>query len=570
MKLSNLGVAARLWIGFAASIVLLVAVGGVGAWRLQTVGSLSHFMVGSVLAKQRLIAEWYQATNSNGYRTLSLLRTHNADDAKALEEKIKTAGATIVDIQNRLKAMQVSAEEKEIFDAIGAKSVAFEEAKIAAIKEKDSGNQENLNRLVEARLQPTLTENLAAFNKIIDFEDDQVDQSAEQIESQYRQGRFFIALIVCISIPCGFYVSYLLARSIIRPLNRAILFAQTVASGDLTSHVEVRGKSELSQLLSSLQTMNQSLINIVNQVRDGADAVAAASEQINRDNQNLSTRTGEQASALENTASTTEQLTSTAQRNGENARSANDLSASASEVAIKGGQVVSQVVETMGAINDSSKKIVDIIGVIDGIAFQTNILALNAAVEAARAGEQGRGFAVVATEVRNLAQRSAAAAKEIKTLIGTSVEKVDAGARLVDQAGATMEDIVSSIGRVTNIIGEITIASREQASGIEQIGRSITQMDSITQENMSLVVESVGAAENLLQRAMTLKNVVQVFKIDGKKTRSEVAAASAKPRAQVAKSGARIKNEVPQSPTKLPAPRIEHPVAAGGDDWEEF
>jgi len=308
-------------------------------------------------------------------------------------------------------------------------------------------------------------------------------------------------------------ICLLIARSITRPLEQAVAIANTVASGDLTSEIEVKSGDETGQLLRALREMNGSLQNLVGQVRAGTDTIAAASSQISSANFDLAARTEEEASSLQETASAMEQLTGTVKQNAEHAHQANLLARSASEVASKGGNVVSQVVGTMGSINESARKIVDIIAVIDGIAFQTNILALNAAVEAARAGEQGRGFAVVAAEVRQLAQRSAAAAKEIKDLISDSVEKIDTGARLVDEAGSTMSEIVASVKRVTDIMGEITTASEEQSSGIEQVNKAIAQMDQVTQRNAALVEEEASTADALRAQAEKLAVTVSVFRL---------------------------------------------------------
>ncbi|MES2149204.1 MAG: methyl-accepting chemotaxis protein [Pseudomonadota bacterium] len=309
-------------------------------------------------------------------------------------------------------------------------------------------------------------------------------------------------------------LSLVITRSITRPMQRAIAVAQAVAGGDLTNSIEVTNRNETGQLMQALKDMNASLEHTVRQVRTSTDTIAAASSQVAADCQDLSSRTEQGASALEETAATMEQLTSTVKQNADNARQANQLAKSASEVAVKGGAVVAQVVETMVAINGSSKRIVDIIAVIDSIAFQTNILALNAAVEAARAGEQGRGFAVVATEVRSLAQRSAVAAKEIKALISDSVGQVRTGSTLVSQAGSTMDEIVSSIQRVSDIVGQITNASDEQRIGIEQINRAITEMDGVTQHNVSLVEAQVAAAAAMRGLAENLAQVVSVFKLE--------------------------------------------------------
>ncbi|OWW23097.1 hypothetical protein AYR66_27530 [Noviherbaspirillum denitrificans] len=308
-------------------------------------------------------------------------------------------------------------------------------------------------------------------------------------------------------------ICVLIARSITRPLERAVSIAKTVAAGDLTSKIEVDSDDETGQLLRALRDMNDSLQQIVSKVREGTDTIAAASSQIASSNFDLAARTEEGASSLQETAAAMEELTSTVRQNADHASQANQLAASASQVAVKGGDVVSQVVGTMGSINDSARKIVDIIAVIDGIAFQTNILALNAAVEAARAGEQGKGFAVVASEVRQLAQRSAAAAREIKDLISDSVEKIDIGAHLVDRAGETMSEIVASVKRVTDIMGDISAASMEQSSGIEQVNKAIAQMDEVTQRNAALVEEEASTAESLQNQAAKLAEMVSVFRL---------------------------------------------------------
>jgi methyl-accepting chemotaxis protein len=377
-------------------------------------------------------------------------------------------------------------------------------------------------------------------------------------------------------------ICVVVARSITRPLNEAVGVAQRVAAGDLTSTVEVKTKDETGLLLQALKDMNESLKKIVSEVRSGSEAIGSGTREIASGNADLSQRTEEQASSLEETASSMEELTSTVKQNAENARQANQLALGASTVAVKGGAVVSEVVQTMSSINESSKKIVDIIGVIDGIAFQTNILALNAAVEAARAGEQGRGFAVVASEVRNLAQRSAAAAKEIKQLIGDSVDKVGAGTRLVDEAGKTMEEIVSSVKRVTDIMSEITAASQEQSAGIEQVNQAITQMDEVTQQNAALVEEAAAAAESLQEQAQNLETAVAVFKLSGAGPGAEPARRADAPgnreqplQPPVERRGPDRAQNVARLRRKPSAARIAPPKAkvalAGGEDkWEEF
>lgn len=344
----------------------------------------------------------------------------------------------------------------------------------------------------------------------------QRDEGAKEYEiAQSNYANMFISnvTIITLGIALAAIIGYLLIRAIVDPINKAVAVANAVASGDLTSRIEVHSTNETGRLLLALKTMNDNLTDLVSKVRSGTDQIETASGEISSGNSDLSQRTEEQASSLEETASSMEELTSTVRQNAENARQANQLAAGASEVAKKGGTVVNQVVQTMSSINESSSKIVDIISVIDGIAFQTNILALNAAVEAARAGEQGRGFAVVATEVRTLAQRSAAAAKEIKELINDSVSKVETGSRLVDEAGITMEEVVIAVKRVTDIMSEISAASQEQSSGIEQVNQAVMQMDEVTQQNAALVEEAAAAAESMHDQAQALTQAVTIFKL---------------------------------------------------------
>ncbi|HSV54750.1 MAG TPA: methyl-accepting chemotaxis protein [Burkholderiaceae bacterium] len=319
-----------------------------------------------------------------------------------------------------------------------------------------------------------------------------------------------VMLVVC---AVGIYASILFSRTVVRPLAHAVSMSQAVAGGDLTAVQETRGSSEIAQLFQALYAMQNSLSSVVSNVRTSAEGVASASAEIALGNNDLSARTEQQASALEETAASMEELSSTVRLNADNAKEGNKLATSASTVARQGGEVVAEVVDTMKGINDSSKKIADIIGVIDGIAFQTNILALNAAVEAARAGEQGRGFAVVAGEVRSLAQRAAGAAKEIRGLISASVERVEQGTVLVDKAGATMIEVVNAIRRVTDIMGEISSASSEQSTGVAQVGEAVTQMDQATQQNAALVEQSAAAADSLRHQAVELVNAVAVFRL---------------------------------------------------------
>ncbi|SHH04382.1 methyl-accepting chemotaxis protein [Massilia sp. CF038] len=414
---------------------------------------------------------------------------------------------------------------------------------------------------------------LAAKATFIDEKLDQLGTNKEKAAAAaaadaaalYRDTRLLMIVLVVCSLGAGVAIGLWITHALTRQLGGEPAYAADVAGaiakGELSTVIQTRAGDKQS-LLFAMESMRLALVRIVGEVRSGTDTIATASGQIAAGNLDLSSRTEQQASSLEETASSMEELTSTVKQNADNARQANGLAKSASEVAVRGGAVVAEVVDTMAAINESSRKIVDIIGVIDGIAFQTNILALNAAVEAARAGEQGRGFAVVAAEVRNLAQRSAGAAKEIKSLINDSVEKVDAGGRLVDQAGSTMEEIVQSITRVTDIMSEIAAASAEQTMGIEQINSAVSQMDEVTQQNAALVEEAAAAAGSMQEQAATLAEVVSIFKLGNERTAATTAPSA---RAKV----------TPMRRPAPPAPRLANqgaPKRANGaeEEWEAF
>ncbi|MDO9112675.1 MAG: methyl-accepting chemotaxis protein, partial [Polaromonas sp.] len=390
---------------------------------------------------------------------------------------------------------------------------ALLQKQIAGLAQSDSNAAKSLLNTVETPVWRDIRGRLQEFIKA-------KNEAAKNTEAELRrftQQMLLISVVMAgVAILLGVGITFWLIRDVMKQLggepDYAVAIASSIAAGDLTMDVQTRAGDE-SSLLFAMKQMCSSLARVVGEVRSGTDTIATASSQIAAGNHDLSSRTEEQASSLEETAASMEELTSTVKQNADNARQANQLAVTASSVAVKGGSVVAEVVGTMGAINASSRKIVDIIGVIDGIAFQTNILALNAAVEAARAGEQGRGFAVVAAEVRNLAQRSAAAAKEIKTLIGDSVSKVEEGSKQVAEAGKTMDEIVDSVKRVTDIMGEITVASQEQTQGIEQINQAITQMDQVTQQNAALVEEAAAAASSLQEQASGLSQVVSVFRL---------------------------------------------------------
>jgi len=568
--MKNYRIGVRLGIGFVAMLMLMAVMVGIGVWRLQGIGDATDDMVKNALQKERDASRWHAAIKENGVRTFAVMRSDDAEFQKYFQTQIDAESKKVSDTQKRVEAAISSPEEKQLFDEVGKLRTAYRTAREDIFKMKAAGNAEEAKQLTNTKLVKMMDDYSGSVLKYANYQTEIINQAAQHIDDSYQSGRTLLLSLGAIELILGGLLGWLLTLSITRPLNQAVSIAETVASGDLTSHIDGSGKDETSKLLQALKTMNDNLLNIVGEVRNGTDTIATASSEIASGNLDLSARTESQAGALEETASAMEELTSTVKQNADNARQANQLAVSASEVAVQGGSVVGRVVDTMGAINESSKKIVDIISVIDGIAFQTNILALNAAVEAARAGEQGRGFAVVASEVRSLAQRSAAAAKEIKALIDDSVEKVGSGSRLVEQAGATMTEVVASVKRVTDIVGEISSASQEQSDGIEQVNRAITQMDETTQQNAALVEQAAAAAQSLQDQASTLTQVVSVFKLDNTDVAVKPALRTVditpqrKPaatmRARVVKADA---PKLKQAPAQVPAKASE-------GDWEQF
>jgi methyl-accepting chemotaxis protein len=569
MNIGNLKIGTRLGAGFAIVLLLLMGVAGLGINGMgQTKGALDEIVTVDV-AQMILVQDMSEAVHivSRVIRTVVLL-----DDDASIERELKKI-EDARDIYNRALA---SLEKTPASEAGKVSRAKINEVRLAALPlderviglAKAHKDAEAIQVLLK-EADPASTKWQAALDENIEIQKADNMKGVAAVEEDYRSTRLLMLVLTGLAMLLGTFIAWLVTRSITIPINAAVDVAKTVAAGDLTSHIVVKSKDETGQLLQALKDMNDSLVGIVGQVRIGTDTIATASSQIAAGNMDLSSRTEQQASSLEETAASMEELTSTVKQNADNARQANQLAESASSVAVKGGQVVAQVVHTMSAINTSSKKIVDIIGVIDGIAFQTNILALNAAVEAARAGEQGRGFAVVAAEVRNLAQRSAAAAKEIKILIGDSVDKVEEGSKQVLEAGKTMDEIVGSVKRVTDIMAEITVASREQTSGIEQINQAITQMDQVTQQNAALVEEAAAAAASLQEQASGLSQVVSVFKLDQDQRNHAAPARRAAPvvARTVPKQPPRAKHAI-AAPQRQAAPTPA--LATVGGDWETF
>ncbi|SFG81722.1 methyl-accepting chemotaxis sensory transducer with TarH sensor [Duganella sp. CF458] len=559
-------------------IGLLAIIGGLGILSAQrSVGLVKDVTV----ANQKNIAERnaIRLDMETGRSQILQALQHNPDFAwSKLHDHPLTNHFNIVDevtarVNKRWESYLASVktpEERKLAEDWFAKSdglgVEHVRAATAAVKENRWDDAESV--LIK-KINPSYRIGDGALKTLSEHADKRIEADAAAVASGLSRNSTTVTVVLLGGLALSVFAGLVLMKAISEPLAEAMDVAHRVADGDLKGQATEHADNEFGELLRALDKMRDNLAAIVTEVRGGSDTISSASAQIAAGNMDLSDRTGEQAASLEETASSMEELTSTVRQNADNARQANQLAVSASSIATKGGEVVEQVVATMGSINESSTKIVDIIAVIDGIAFQTNILALNAAVEAARAGEQGRGFAVVASEVRNLAQRSAAAAKEIKQLIDDSVGKVESGAKLVNQAGHTMKEIVTSIQRVTDIMGEITSATQEQTAGLEQIHQAINEMDTITQQNVALVEEAASASTALQDQATGLSKIVSVFQIDGPR-REHPAAVQARAVIQAVRTR-------PALPAKAkPAQRDGKPAASRKvansevGDWEEF
>jgi methyl-accepting chemotaxis protein len=583
MNFSNMKVSTRLAAGFGLLLVSLFVVVALGLAKMAAIQGHLDEIVNVNDVEVRTILNMRVTVTDRMIALRNLVLLSEPADMKPEMQRVNDNEKRYAENEQKLSQMFASPsttpEEKALLARIREQAVAAVPL-IAKSAELGMANKnDEATKLLMGDMRAVQRKWMDALTELVTLEEKLNEEVAQEAAKSYASAKMLILTISAIALLAGIGAALLIMRSLLKQLGGepgyAVEVAGRIAGGDLATAVVVQ-PNDRSSLMFAMNAMRDTLSGIVGQVRMGTDTIATASSEIASGNLDLSSRTEQQASSLEETASSMEELTSTVKQNADNARQANGLAVTASEVAKKGGAVVAEVVDTMGSINESSRKIVDIIAVIDGIAFQTNILALNAAVEAARAGEQGRGFAVVAAEVRNLAQRSAAAAKEIKTLIGDSVEKVEVGAKLVDQAGATMTEIVDSVKRVTDIMGEITAASQEQTAGIEQINQAITQMDEVTQQNAALVEEAAAAAESLQDQAANLSQVVSIFRTSGTHgmTMAQPAPARAKEKAALAQ---RTKKALPSraSPSRSVAAPAAAPsrvavAAAGGGDWEEF
>jgi methyl-accepting chemotaxis protein len=525
--LTNMRISSRLTLAFALVLALAIASTSLAIVVSNQNADATKQMMEKPLTKERLISDWYVLIYSAIARTSMIARSSDEKLSDTFADVIADSTKQGSQTMQGIEALLSSDAEKALYKEIVVLRGNYQEGKNRVMHTRAGGDAAAGEKVYAEVFAPAAEKYQTKVKQLLSMQRESIDSMALSIDRTHAQGvRLTLllgALLVCISVVAVLLIS----RSITTPLKKALQVAKMVAAGDLTAEIDKSGKDEIGELMHALDDMNEALRKIVGQVQQGTRLIATAAGEIASGNLDLSARTEEQAGSLEETAASMEQLSSTVKQNADNARQANQLALDASDVAVKGSGMVSQVVGTMGEINASSKKIVDIISVIDGIAFQTNILALNAAVEAARAGEQGRGFAVVASEVRSLAQRSAAAAKEIKTLIHNSVEKVDFGASLADRAGETMNEMVASVKRVTDIMGEIATASQEQSAGIEQINRAITEMDNVTQQNAALVEEAAASSQLLEDQAEKLARAGSQFKLDHGQSAPQSAVAAA-------------------------------------------
>ena len=579
--LRQLRIGSRLALAFTTVLLLLCALGGFGVHQMSRANFYAKDLGTNWLPSVQVLGDIRAAMNVARRSSLRHLLEFGPE-GKARQQKAHDEAVDVMlpKLFARYEPMIASPEERQAYERVRALFTQFQALdRKQMVLSNGSDHDELLGRqLSVGEAAKVFAEMTEAIQKVVDINVAGGDAATAAAEASYQRSLWVSALVIALALALGATLSLLVTRSITLPLGTGVAVAEAVAQGDLTSKFEIQGRDEPADLLRALQHMNERLVDIVGQVRLSSDSIATGSAEIATGNADLSQRTEEQASNLEETAASMEELNSTVKTNADTALQANRLATEATHAAEQGGAVVGRVVATMQDISASSKKISDIIGVIDGIAFQTNILALNAAVEAARAGEQGRGFAVVASEVRSLAGRSAEAAKEIKSLIGASVEKVENGTALVDEAGQSMEGIVTQVKRVSALISEISSASMEQSSGINQIGDAVNQLDQVTQQNAALVEESAAAADSLRNQSQRLAELVSVFKIEGQPGRLVPSSPAPLPSRQFSKVpavAALPKAAAPSRPSlaKAPSPALSssaRSTAGAQEDWESF
>ena len=509
----RLRIGTRLAAAFGIILLLSLVSTGYALVAARAGAEATAHMTALPLAKERLVSDWYTNTYSAVARTALIARSTDDTLSTVFAKDIADSVTRSTEMIKKLDTLLVDEQEKALMKAIVADRAVYQAAKVKVMNAKKAGDAAASVGFFDNEFAPAAASYSAKLQAMLALQRKHIDDTAAALDAASKRAFTLLLVLGALVVSGGAAMAWLISRSITTPLRAAVGVAETVAAGDLTTTFDSAAADEVGDLMRALKRMNDALFHVVSEVQSGTATIATVSREIAAGNLDLSARTEQQAGSLEETAASMEELTSTVRQNADNAQQANQLVIAASQVAARGGEIVGRVVDTMGSIDASSRKIVDIIGVIDSIAFQTNILALNAAVEAARAGEQGRGFAVVASEVRSLAQRSAGAAKEIKTLIDDSVGQVNAGTRLVQDAGSTMQEVVDSVARVNAIMGEITVASHEQRTGIDQVNQAIGEMDQVTQQNAALVEEAAAAAASMQEQAGVLAEVAAAFRL---------------------------------------------------------
>ncbi|QXZ10574.1 MCP four helix bundle domain-containing protein [Comamonas sp. Y33R10-2] len=581
----NLKLAHKLLLSFVLLLAISAVSGLYGLIQIERVNSTATDLARQRLPSAKALQDMRYLLQRYRAQAMQHVIAQTTAEMEIYEKTMPKVWDELQKNQQEFAKYAKTEKERELLASVVKQSQTYAELIAQVINYSRQLRSDEASEILRVDLLAVVQKMNGQINELAEINVNATEAANQAGDELYETARLWVIALLLGAIALGLLLAVTIARSISKPLESAVKLAQAVAGGDLSAQITVQSRDEIGQLLQALKDMNTSLQRIVGQVRQGTDSIASASSQIASGNQDLSSRTEEQASSLEQTAASMEELTSTVQQNAGNAQQANQLATAASQVAVRGGATVAQVVQTMSAINDSSRKIVAIIGVIDSIAFQTNILALNAAVEAARAGDQGRGFAVVASEVRTLAQRSAEAAKQIKQLIDDSVNKVQEGGSQVGEAGKTMDEIVMSVRRVTDIMGEISVASHQQTSGIEQVSQAVMQMDQMTQQNAALVEEAAAATDALRVQAAALAETVSFFKLDAQAAMQ--AAPALAPASHFRQTPARVTAPVQARPAIKPAGKaagsptvlsVSKPVAkskplsttAGDDEWETF
>ena len=572
MNMLNLSVKAKLYATLALTAFIMIAVGIVGlSGTKSTNGNLND-----IFSNRFMPTGWVGTIESRDRELLAnaedVVIRQDAAAVKTSLDLLATRETELRDLWNKLHATELTPKEREIADTFGKHNNDVMTYVREALTSAQGGTFDKAESALIEKARPAYDKMTEAGELLLKTQIDVAQEMRTSADKAFKRNTAIIIGAILVGIGLATFFGIMLVRSIIGALNAAVSIADRISSGELDNQVRVDSNDELGSLLGALKRMDSKLVEIVGGVRGSADAVGSAARQLSHGNDDLSQRTQEQAAALEETASSMEEMTATVKQNADNARQANQLAVGAREQAEKGGQVVHRAISAMSEINVSSRKIADIISVIDEIAFQTNLLALNAAVEAARAGEQGRGFAVVASEVRNLAQRSASAAKEIKDLIKDSVDKVKVGSQLVDESGKTLAEIMESVKKVTDIVAEIAAASEEQSVGIEQVNNAVTQMDSVTQQNAALVEQATAASKSMEQQSATLVGQIGYFRTQATAYAAPAHVVETRPRAEVIAKPSRSVRRPSAKPAAVPAAAPMPLARASGDDssWQEF